>query len=75
MLTSILVYEVFAFYYAQFAALSSLAVDLLLYAALSYMIRRERVEAAVAGHAAPRARPAGAEVGSSSPSGGTRKIP
>jgi len=51
-LISIFVYEVFAFYYAQFAALGSLAFDLLLYAALSYMIGRERVEAEVAHHAA-----------------------
>lgn len=51
-LISIFVYEVFAFYYAQFAALGSLAIDLLLYAALSYMIGRERVEAEVAQHAA-----------------------
>ena len=51
-LISIFVYEVFAFYYAQFAALESLAIDLLLYAALSYMIGRERVEAEVAQHAA-----------------------
>ena len=51
-LISIFVYEVFAFYYAQFAALSSLAIDLLLYTALSYMIGRERVEAEVARHAA-----------------------
>jgi hypothetical protein len=49
-LISIFVYEVFAFYYAQFAALGSLAVDLLLYAALTYMIGRERIEAEVAEH-------------------------
>jgi hypothetical protein len=51
-LISIFVFQVFAFYYAQFAALGGLAVDLLLYAALGYMIRRERVEAEVAEHAA-----------------------
>ena len=55
MLVSILVYEVFAFYYAQFAALSSLAVDLLLYAGLSYMIGRERVEQTAAGRVTPEA--------------------
>jgi hypothetical protein len=51
-LISIFVFQVFAFYYAQFAALGGLVFDLLLYAALSYMIRREQVEAEVAGHAA-----------------------
>ena len=63
-LISIFVYEVFAFYYAQFAALSSLAIDLLLYAALSYMIGRERVEAEVAQHAAAGAQSAPRGVGS-----------
>jgi hypothetical protein len=63
-LISILVYEVFAFYYAQFAALFSLAVDLLLYAGLSYMIGRERVEETVAGRAAPEAARAEEGIGS-----------
>jgi hypothetical protein len=57
-LISIFVFEVFAFYYAQFAALGSLAVDLLLYAALGYMIGRERSEAVAAERAGPGAVPA-----------------
>jgi hypothetical protein len=57
-LISIFVFQVFAFYYAQFAALSGLVIDLLLYAALGYMIRREQVEAEVAAHAAAGAVPA-----------------
>ena len=63
-LVSIFVFEVFAFYYAQFAALGSLVFDLLLYAALSYMIGRERTEAAAMERAGPGAVPAAGGVGS-----------
>jgi hypothetical protein len=63
-LISIFVYEVFAFYYAQFGALGSLAIDLFLYAALSYMIGRERIEAELAERAAAGAVPSAGGVGS-----------
>ena len=63
-LVSIFVFEVFAFYYAQFAALGSLAIDLLLYAALSYMIGREKTEATAAERAGAGAVPAAGGVGS-----------
>ncbi len=43
-LVSMLVGQVFVFYHDQFAALSGLAVDLLLYAALRYVIGREEAE-------------------------------
>jgi hypothetical protein len=44
-LVSILVRQVFVFYHDQFAALVGVAFDLLIYAALSYMIAREEAEA------------------------------
>jgi len=44
-LVSILIRQVFVFYHDQFAALVGVAFDLLIYAALSYMISREEAEA------------------------------
>jgi len=44
-LVSLLISQVFVFYYDQFAALGGLVVDLLIYGALRYMIGREEAEA------------------------------
>ena len=43
-LVSLLVTQVFVFYSEQFAALSGVVFDLVLYAALTYMIGREEAE-------------------------------
>jgi hypothetical protein len=55
-LVSILVRQVFVFYHDQFAALVGVAFDLLIYAALTYMIARE--EADVLGEPEGASRPA-----------------
>jgi hypothetical protein len=48
-LVSLLIGQVFVFYYDQFAALGGLIVDLLLYTALRYMIGREEADARTGG--------------------------
>jgi phosphatidylserine synthase len=47
LLISILVTQVFTFYQYQFVALGALAVNLLLFAAIRYMISEEEAEAAL----------------------------
>jgi hypothetical protein len=57
-LVSLLISQVFVFYYDQFAALGGLVFDLLIYGALRYMIGREEAEEGIGAQPARRPAPA-----------------